>query len=81
MQPDSSVQECDLTVCARLFSLFTRRHHCRRCGGIFCAEHSSFFVPLDQHARFNAAASTSTGPARTAGGTTPCGRRAGAEGE
>lgn len=28
--------------CALQFSLFQRKHHCRRCGGIFCNEH----VPL-----------------------------------
>jgi len=30
-----------------------RRHHCRRCGNIFCAPHSLHNVPLDQHARFH----------------------------
>jgi hypothetical protein len=26
--------------CALQFSLFQRKHHCRRCGGIFCNEHA-----------------------------------------
>lgn len=26
--------------CQRVFGLLTRRHHCRRCGGIFCDAHS-----------------------------------------
>ena len=31
----------------------TRRHHCRRCGGIFCTSHSARAIPLDQEARFH----------------------------
>ena len=30
-----------------------RRHHCRRCGDIFCNQHSLRGVPLDQEARFH----------------------------
>jgi hypothetical protein len=52
-QPDASALQCDLASCARRFSVFARRHHCRRCGLIFCAEHSARAVPLDQHARFH----------------------------
>jgi hypothetical protein len=52
-KPDASSPQCDLASCARRFSVFARRHHCRRCGLIFCAEHSSRLVPLDQHARFH----------------------------
>lgn len=33
--PDASAESC--TKCHRLFTLFLRRHHCRRCGWIFCA--------------------------------------------
>ena len=36
-----------------MFSFFERRHHCRRCGNIFCYEHSISVAPLDQHARFH----------------------------
>lgn len=32
--PDSEVPAC--LNCGRSFSLFTRRHHCRLCGGIMC---------------------------------------------
>ena len=32
--PDASAKEC--TGCGRGFNLFRRRHHCRRCGLIFC---------------------------------------------
>lgn len=34
-----------------------RRHHCRKCGNIFCDSHSAFQVPLDQDVRFNPRAS------------------------
>jgi hypothetical protein len=44
---------CDHATCKRYFSYFTRRHHCRRCGNIFCDQHSAFEVPLDQDANFN----------------------------
>ncbi|CUS23328.1 LAQU0S09e02300g1_1 [Lachancea quebecensis] len=33
-------------ICSNKFSLLNRRHHCRSCGGIFCQEHSSRFIPL-----------------------------------
>ncbi|KAH6998456.1 hypothetical protein BGZ61DRAFT_471089 [Ilyonectria robusta] len=56
---ESSV--CDDATCKRSFSYFTRRHHCRKCGNIFCDWHSSFLVPLDQNATFNPRAA----PART----------------
>lgn len=37
----------------RHFNYWTRRHHCRRCGHIFCDSHSAFEIPLDQDANFN----------------------------
>jgi len=45
--------ECNSPVCDKKFTFFERRHHCRRCGNIFCAEHSTHAIPLDQHARFH----------------------------
>lgn len=33
-------------ICSNKFSFLNRRHHCRSCGGIFCQEHSSNFIPL-----------------------------------
>ncbi|KPM40662.1 hypothetical protein AK830_g5912 [Neonectria ditissima] len=54
---ESSV--CDDATCKRSFSYFTRRHHCRKCGNIFCDWHSAFLLPLDQHAKFNPRAAAS----------------------
>ncbi|KAH0001585.1 hypothetical protein KCU78_g14802, partial [Aureobasidium melanogenum] len=39
--------------CTRPFSMLNRRHHCRRCGDIFCSSHSPHAIPLDQEARFH----------------------------
>jgi hypothetical protein len=50
---------CDDPTCKRTFNYFTRRHHCRKCGDIFCDTHSSFVVPLDQDANFNPRAAPS----------------------
>ncbi|CAH0026764.1 unnamed protein product [Clonostachys rhizophaga] len=52
-KPDPESSVCDDPTCKRTFNYFTRRHHCRRCGNIFCDPHSSFEVPLDQDANFN----------------------------
>ncbi|KAI0693665.1 FYVE zinc finger-domain-containing protein [Cytidiella melzeri] len=40
-KPDSQASRCDIFLCSRKFSLFERRHHCRKCGGVFCAECST----------------------------------------
>lgn len=52
-QPDTVSSTCDDPSCMKTFSYFTRRHHCRRCGNIFCDPHSSYEIPLDQDAQFN----------------------------
>ncbi|KAI9721601.1 MAG: hypothetical protein M1828_005091 [Chrysothrix sp. TS-e1954] len=53
-QPDSSTTQCENTpTCPQNFTFLIRRHHCRRCGRIFCAPCSCYAVPLDQHARFH----------------------------
>ncbi|ROV98202.1 hypothetical protein VSDG_04430 [Cytospora chrysosperma] len=44
---------CDEPTCKRFFNYFVRRHHCRRCGNIFCDAHSSYEVPLDESANYN----------------------------
>ncbi|RFU25571.1 hypothetical protein B7463_g10766, partial [Scytalidium lignicola] len=52
-KPDSSAPICDDPTCTRAFTYFTRRHHCRRCGNIFCDLHSLFIIPLDQDANYH----------------------------
>ncbi|KAG0071989.1 hypothetical protein BGZ89_008718 [Linnemannia elongata] len=54
-KPDSSTQVCTRPGCLREFGFFDRRHHCRRCGDIFCSAHCSKAVPLDQALDFNPA--------------------------
>ena len=50
---DNESTICDHSTCRRTFSYFTRRHHCRRCGNIFCDSHSAHEVPLDESANYN----------------------------
>ncbi|KAG6142421.1 hypothetical protein E4U38_005478 [Claviceps purpurea] len=52
-KPDSESTVCDDPVCRRTFNTFVRRHHCRKCGHIFCDWHSSALIPLDHNAEFN----------------------------
>ncbi|MCJ1454580.1 hypothetical protein MMC28_004933 [Mycoblastus sanguinarius] len=52
-KPDANAPFCDTPICQRYFGLFERRHHCRLCGNIFCGQHSSFKIPLDQNADFH----------------------------
>ncbi|ODQ79158.1 hypothetical protein BABINDRAFT_149083 [Babjeviella inositovora NRRL Y-12698] len=40
------------SYCLKQFTFFTRRHHCRRCGDLFCADHVSHSVNLDYEAQF-----------------------------
>ncbi|CAO3648377.1 unnamed protein product [Cunninghamella echinulata] len=44
--PDILVDECQLEECSIQFSLFQRKHHCRRCGKIICQRHSGNRLPL-----------------------------------
>ena len=48
-KPDQDSIECDIVTCSTAFSLLERRHHCRKCGGIFCQLHSSHKVNLINH--------------------------------
>ncbi|KAI3337094.1 FYVE zinc finger protein [Xylariaceae sp. AK1471] len=52
-KPDPEATVCDEPSCLRHFNYWTRRHHCRRCGNIFCDLHSAFGIPLDQDANYN----------------------------
>ena len=53
LQPDAESSICDDATCTRYFGYFTRRHHCRRCGNVFCDAHSAYVIPLDQHADYH----------------------------
>ncbi|KAH6570296.1 hypothetical protein BASA50_005167 [Batrachochytrium salamandrivorans] len=50
---DAYAPECSL--CGQRFSLLIRRHHCRRCGDIFCSSCCDVTVRLDQNAAFHPA--------------------------
>lgn len=52
-KPDEASTSCDSPQCKSNFNLFVRKHHCRHCGHIFCATHSSQTIPLDQEAQFH----------------------------
>lgn len=53
IQADGSTAVCSASSCQEPFGFFQRRHHCRKCGGIFCWQHSSQQVRLDELARFH----------------------------
>ncbi|KAG6878338.1 hypothetical protein C0993_008516 [Termitomyces sp. T159_Od127] len=38
---DSAASKCDNFYCSVVFTFLERRHHCRKCGGVFCAACSS----------------------------------------
>jgi hypothetical protein len=42
--PDEQRAAC--TLCSAMFTLFTRRHHCRQCGEVFCAACTAYTLPL-----------------------------------
>jgi hypothetical protein len=52
-KPDYESTVCDHSTCRKTFSYFTRRHHCRHCGNIFCDDHSAYEIPLDENANYN----------------------------
>ncbi|KAJ7269912.1 FYVE zinc finger-domain-containing protein, partial [Mycena rebaudengoi] len=43
---DRLAAHCDNFYCWVPFSVFVRRHHCRKCGGVFCAPCTSRSTPL-----------------------------------
>ena len=50
---DENADICDAPECQKFFNFFERRHHCRKCGHVFCNTHSPYTVPLDQAADFH----------------------------
>jgi hypothetical protein len=52
-QHDNESVICDDATCTKYFTYFTRKHHCRRCGNVFCHQHSSHLIPLDQDANYH----------------------------
>lgn len=49
---DESVYKCGIKNCDKEFNFFERRHHCRKCGGIFCKEHTSHYLYINHLAQF-----------------------------
>ncbi|EIE89567.1 hypothetical protein RO3G_14278 [Rhizopus delemar RA 99-880] len=45
-QKDDQVNRCQFKTCSKKFSLLQRKHHCRRCGDIYCSSHSQNRLPL-----------------------------------
>lgn len=49
---DETVEKCMIPQCPRVFNFFDRRHHCRKCGGIFCKDHTLHFLYINHLAQF-----------------------------
>ncbi|PFH50714.1 hypothetical protein AMATHDRAFT_144465 [Amanita thiersii Skay4041] len=45
-KPDNLASHCDMFGCPIRFSILERRHHCRKCGGVFCNTCSSHTTRL-----------------------------------
>lgn len=52
-KPDASATVCDSPSCIREFGTWIRKHHCRRCGNVFCFEHVPYYLPLSQNGRMH----------------------------
>lgn len=50
-KPDNTRTSCK--DCGEGFTLFVRRHHCRKCGDIFCDKDSSYNIRVDQSCQFH----------------------------
>ncbi|CAO3650353.1 unnamed protein product [Cunninghamella blakesleeana] len=50
---DEDAVECAYPGCTSTFGLFERRHHCRKCGDIFCSTHCSNYLRLNQDSEFH----------------------------
>lgn len=44
--PPDWIDGNECMICYNPFSVMTRKHHCRACGGVFCQTHSSNSIPL-----------------------------------
>lgn len=49
---DETVYQCSEPSCDKEFNFFERRHHCRKCGKIYCKEHTSHFLYINHLAQF-----------------------------
>lgn len=49
---DEAVLKCGISDCPKSFNFFERRHHCRRCGGIYCKEHTMHYLYINHLAQF-----------------------------
>jgi len=43
---DTQVTGCSAEGCTKTFSFLVRKHHCRRCGEVFCDPHSNISTPI-----------------------------------
>ena len=46
LKPDGEGRGCAYVLCSTKFGLWKRRHHCRKCGDIFCDAHCRFSLRL-----------------------------------
>lgn len=44
--PSQQVTGCSAEGCTKVFSFLVRKHHCRRCGDVFCDPHSNISIPI-----------------------------------
>lgn len=51
-QKNETAYKCGMKDCNKVFNLFERRHHCRKCGGIYCKEHTSHYLYINHLAQF-----------------------------
>lgn len=49
---DEAILKCQITHCPKVFNFFERRHHCRKCGGIYCKEHTLHYLYINHLAQF-----------------------------
>lgn len=50
-KPDNEAMECYNLSCRKNFGFFERKHHCRKCGNIFCSSCLDFQLRLDPQAQ------------------------------